>query len=114
MSRIITLLPVSPRMGPQDDVGQYVDKCDACHERYLHRHGVGVFHQHDAVGNGTWAAKHGNRQWGYGYVVGINLHLFILQLGVGVLRLEHVKSYLEYNESGCDAESVGRYAEECE
>ena len=36
------------------------------------------------------------------------------ELGVAVLGLKHVKSYLEDNEAGCDAEAVGRNAEESE
>lgn len=98
----------------EDEIGDEVDDGDGREEDELHAPvGSGV-HEHDAVGDGSGAAEHGDGEGGDGNVVGVGGDFLVGQLCVGVARLKHVESDLEDDEAGGDAESVGGDAEEGE
>ena len=73
---------------------------------------MGILHQHNGIGNGTWTTKHRNAKGSNGYIIGIGLDFLILQFHRSITGLQHIKAYLKDNNPTGNTEAVGRNAEE--
>ena len=96
-----------PGGGTHDIEGDEVNHGDRANHNGLHLYGGGILHQHDGVGDGSWATENGDAQRGDGDVGGIGLNLFVLQFDWCIARLKHVKANLKDDEATGNAEAVG-------